>query len=120
LLDTHAGCRFSLRVGHAGLLLCIWTKPLGAQVHDKLVNEAMAKEAKSGISRFSRRNWKEKYEESIIQQQQAKLAQDSDSELLQTVTVTPDDVQGGNVCRYCLYECYEDKFRVWRAELLGM
>jgi hypothetical protein len=71
------------------------TKPLGAQVHDKLVNEAMGKEAKTGITRFSRRNWKDKYEESMLEKQQAKIVENSDSEMLQSVTVTPDDVQGG-------------------------
>jgi len=86
------------------------TKPLGAQVHEKLVNEAMGKEEKRGISRFSRRNWKEKYEEKmLLKQEEQNLIRDSDSEtvrdsdpeLMYVATDTPTDVQGGML--KCMY-----------------
>lgn len=85
------------------------TKPLGAQVHDRLVNEAMGKEAKIDIFRFARRDWRALYDEKIALKQKEMIDHDSDSECIQVdkiyldsdsehvndTTTSSADVQGG-------------------------
>jgi hypothetical protein len=70
------------------------TKPLGKQIFHKLVDEAMGKQQMCDTVRFSRKNWKEKYEEAM--KAKAKEAQEEDLDESATVQdTTPGDAQGG-------------------------
>jgi hypothetical protein len=70
------------------------TKPLSNTLHHKLVDIAIGKEEMKEIKRFSRRNWKEKYEENM---QQANLEREecNDESTPDDAAILPTDVQGG-------------------------
>ena len=76
------------------------TKPLGPQIYHKLVGEAMGDECKRDITKYARRNWKEKYDEEM----QKRALKENDSGWIneyveevhaEHVKVVPDDAQGG-------------------------
>jgi hypothetical protein len=70
------------------------TKSLGKQIFHKLVDEAMGKQQMCDTVRFSRKNWKEKYEEAM----KAKAKEAESDNLNETTTdddMTPGDAQGG-------------------------
>ena len=75
------------------------TKSLGHQTYSRLVSEAMGDTCKDDMSKYSRRNWKEKYEESIQQKLKEKELDDvtgvSDVHVDHVVTSSRTDAQGG-------------------------
>jgi hypothetical protein len=96
------------------------TKPLGAQIHDKLIHLAMGKEPQTGIEKFSRRMWQDLYQEKIQAEEElraksrseqqskkteAELSSEKQSEStevdIDTYVDTPNDAQGGML--KCMY-----------------
>jgi hypothetical protein len=75
------------------------TKPLGHQTYSKLVSEAMGDNCKEDMSKYSRRNWKEKYEEGIQQRLKERelegAAETADVHVDHVVTSLHNDAQGG-------------------------
>jgi hypothetical protein len=95
-------------------------KPLGAQIHDKLIHLAMGKEPQTGIEKFSRRMWQDLYQEKIQAEEElransrseqqskkteAELSSEKQSENtevdIDTYVDTPNDAQGGML--KCMY-----------------
>ena len=69
------------------------TKPLGPQVHHRLVDEAMGKQPMKDRKRFSRRDWKGIYDGAFQKNKDAQVtSQDTD---VQENNVLPGDAQGG-------------------------
>jgi hypothetical protein len=87
------------------------TKSLGAQVHHKLIDEAMGVNAMVNITRFSRRDWRRIYDEQHMQKinenvnDVMSVSQDVDTEKMiinvqwmrhiDQRNILPDDTQGG-------------------------
>ena len=67
------------------------TKSLGPQIYTKLIAEAMGDEMKTDTTKYSRRNWKEKYEEEMVKQAQAR----EENIDVQMIHISPDADQGG-------------------------
>ena len=73
------------------------TKPLGNQTFGKLVSEAMGDKCKDDIAKYSRRNWKEKYEEGVQLRLKEKENAEAEKQIHvdHVVTSSPNDAQGG-------------------------
>jgi hypothetical protein len=72
------------------------TKPLGRQIFHKLVDKAMGKQQMYDIIRFSRMNWKEKYDEAIkAKAEEAQGTDNLDETPTNQDTTTPGNAQGG-------------------------
>ena len=75
------------------------TKSLGPQLYTKLTAEAMGDSEQKDLTKFSRRNWKEKYEEEM--QRQASARKDDSTnhknvdDCVNSVHVIPNTAQGG-------------------------
>ena len=70
------------------------TKSLGPQQYTKLTAEAMGESKQTDLTKFSRRNWKEKYEEEMQSQANARMSASVPVQVEQ-VQVLPHTAQGG-------------------------